>query len=111
MRARYAGYAAYWDAYLKAHSKRGTRACHYAATGVGVAGGLWSLFTLAWLPVVAGVAAGYAIAIASHFLIEGNRPLTHRPLWGAVSELRMLGLALTGRLSDQLRAHSAGPRK
>ncbi len=103
----YATYKEYWDVYLKAHSKLGTRACHYVATCVGLGFGLFGLVTLNWLAILVGVAGGYAIAFSSHFLIEHNRPLAHRPVWGAVSDLRMFGLALTGRLRPQL--HSAEP--
>ena len=104
-RRTYRDYGDYWDAYLKAHSKGGTRAAHYAATCVGLGFGLSGLFTLNWSLLAMGIAGGYAIAIGSHHYIERNRSVVHRPVWGAVSELRMFVLAISGRLRAELDRH------
>jgi len=102
MPTSYANYADYWRAYLRAHSRPITRGCHYVATTAGTSGAMTSLVTLDWRFLLGGILAGYVIAISSHFLFEKNRPLTNRPLWGARSDLRMCGLALTGRLRAEL---------
>lgn len=102
MPTQYATYPDYWEAYLKAHSRPITRACHYLATVVGVSGGVTSLITLDWRFVGGGILAGYVIAVGSHFVFEKNRPLVNRPLWGARSDLRMCALALTSKLQAEL---------
>lgn len=45
---------------------------------------------------------GYGIALASHPVVQGNRPFAQRPLWGLASDLRMLWLAVTGQLHPHL---------
>ena len=109
MRRTYRDYGDYWDAYLKAHSKVGTRAAHYAATCVGLGFGLSGLFTLDWLLMAIGIVGGYAISLGSHRYIEHNRSLVHRPFWGAVSDLRMFVLAISGRLPAELSRHAVSP--
>ena len=108
-RRTYRDYNDYWDAYLKAHSKSGTRAAHYVATCLGLGFGLSGLFTLNALLMAIGIVGGYAIAIGSHRYIEHNRSLVHRPFWGVVSELRMFVLAVSGRLPAELSRHSVSP--
>jgi hypothetical protein len=59
----------------------------------------------AWmLPV--GIALSYVVAVLSHWGIERNRPLIAvDPLLGAVADLKMCWLALTGRLTRELARH------
>lgn len=96
----------YWADYLYAHHNRSTRVCHYAGTAAGAALVAYGVFLLSALLVVAGVATTYAIAIGSHYVFEGRRPLVLRnPLWGAISDLRMLVLACAGRLESEFREH------
>ena len=98
-----------WPHYLRAHSKPGTRFCHYCATVFGVGSALAAVITQTWWLILVGIAGGYAIAIASHPLIEGNTALV-RPhtVWAAMSDLRMFGLAATGRLGRELEKHQIG---
>src|SRR5919109_4100559 len=99
-------FKAFWPLYLQAHSHRGTRIGHYAATAI-------ALTTIAasialqqlWL-VALGIVLGYAIALASHRLIDGSKSLvTVNPVWGAVADFRMCWLALTGGLPAGLERH------
>lgn len=92
----------YWLAYLGAHSKPGTRACHYVGTVLDLFVGLASSVFVVWWGFLALGAVGYGIALASHTLVQGNRPFAQRPIWGFVSDLRMLWLAAPGRLRAQL---------
>lgn len=98
----YHSFDAYWIAYLGAHSKRGTRACHYVGTVLGLFIGLASSVVFVWWAFLALGSIGYGIALASHPLVQGNRPFAQRPVWGFMSDLRMLWLAITGRLQPQL---------
>lgn len=99
-------YAEFWPHYLAEHARPGTRGLHFLGTALGVlalAAGIASA-TL-WLILLAPVAA-YGLAWIGHFGIEGNRPATFRyPLWSLVSDVRMFGLWLAGRLNAELRRH------
>ncbi len=95
-------FAEFWPLYLEAHRQPATRAVHYVATGLGAAAGAAALaLQQPWI-FAAGIAASYALAVAAHFLIEGNRPLILvNALWGAVADLRMTWLAATGQLGAE----------
>ncbi len=92
-------YSDFWRLYLDAHRSPATRGMHYAATLVGAAGTLASavLGELFLAPLSILVAVG--MAVGSHRFIEHNRPLIRiNPLYGALCDLRMMWLALTGGL-------------
>jgi hypothetical protein len=100
---KFESFDAYWLAYLGAHSKPATRALHYFGTVLGLFIGIAaSVFVVWWAFPVLG-AIGYGIALASHPFVQKNRPFATHPLWGLRSDLRMLGLALTGQLEPHLR--------
>lgn len=96
-------FAEFWPYYLREHAKPATRALHYFGTSIvvlcGIAGLMTGRVALFWaMPL-----AGYFFAWVGHFAIEGNRPATFRhPLWSLVSDFRMWGLWLTGRLGPEL---------
>jgi hypothetical protein len=92
----------YWLAYLAAHSRPGTRACHYVGTVLGLFVGVAASVVFAWWAFLVIGPIGYAIALASHPLVEHNRPFATQPIWGFFSDLRMLWLALSGRLQPHL---------
>ena len=92
-------FSSYWADYLYAHHKRSTRLCHYLGTIWGVCASVYGIVTLQFIAVLAGVVDAYSMAIDSHYIFEGRRPLVVRnPVWGAASDFRMLLLALQGRL-------------
>jgi hypothetical protein len=99
----FAGYEEFFTFYLHEHSDPRNRAMHAAGTVLGlctlivpfVVGHPW--YALLW-PVVA-----YSFAWTGHFLIEGNKPATFgHPVWSFVSDFKMLGLMLTGRLNKRM---------
>ena len=99
-------YDEFWPVYLAEHRKPGTRRLHLLGTGL-------ALFLLAaaallreWRLVPIAVFAGYGFAWLGHAFIERNRPATFtHPFWSLISDLRMFGLWLAGRLSTELRRH------
>jgi hypothetical protein len=105
-----ATYPEFWHHYLQEHSRPGTRACHYIGTSLAVlcliaaamAGSFWLL--LAAIPV------GYGPAWVGHIAVERNRPATFRhPLWSLVSDFRLYGAFLSGRLGAELRKAGITP--
>jgi hypothetical protein len=100
---QFAGYEEFFTFYLHEHSDPRNRAMHAAGTVLGLCtlivpfalGRPW--YALLW-PVVA-----YGFAWTGHFLIEGNKPATFgHPFWSFISDFRMLGLMLTGRLKARM---------
>ncbi len=97
-------YSDFWPIYLREHSRPATRWIHYAGTTAGILCLLLALaFRNLWfLPL--GIVVAYGAAWTAHALIERNKPATFQYFaWSLVSDFRMLGLALTGRLEPELR--------
>jgi hypothetical protein len=97
----------FWPQYLEAHRHPRNRAAHYFATALSFAAiALAIVFGAPWI-ALAAIAASYAIAIAAHRLFERNYSLvTVNPVWGAMADLKMCWLALTGRLSAEIERHT-----
>jgi len=109
---QFANYEEFFTFYLGEHSDPRNRAMHAAGTVLGLCtviipfaiGHPW--YALLW-PVVA-----YSFAWTGHFLIEGNKPATFgHPFWSFVSDFRMLGLMLTGRLKARMASAAATPER
>ncbi len=99
-------YADFWPVYLRAHKKPLTRALH----AIGTIGGLALLgagATIADWRLIAGAAlVGYGLAWLSHLVVEHNAPETfNHPWYSLISDLRMVGLMLAGRLGRELDKH------
>jgi|SRR5882672_9303305 len=96
-------YTEFWARYLNAHADPRTRALHYLGTLGAVV-----LLTLAaagdeWRWLVAAPIVGYGPAWLGHAIFEHNRPETFaHPVWSLASDLRMLGLFMTGRLAGEI---------
>lgn len=95
-------YAEFWDFYVSEHSKPLTRLLHFAGTTLGlvlliyfVATGRWYFFPLFFV-------VGYAFAWFGHFFVEKNRPASFKyPFWSFISDFKMIGLMLAGRMSRE----------
>ncbi len=102
-------YAEFWARYLNAHADPRTRALHYLGTLGAVALVVLSIASAEWRWLVAVPLVGYGPAWLGHAVFEHNRPETFaHPAWSLVSDLRMLGLFLTGRLGGELRRRGIG---
>jgi hypothetical protein len=100
---RIACYHDFWLRYLRDHAKPQTRALHYVGTALALLSLVAGL--ISWDPwwIVGVVVGGYGPAWLGHFFVEGNRPATFRhPTWSLVSDFRMFGAWLSGRLSIEL---------
>ena len=101
---RFANYDEFFAFYVREHSNPANRMMHACGTLL-AAGVIVAAFALRhpvwaflWIPVA------YGFAWAGHFFLEGNRPATlAHPWWSFISDFRMLGLMLTGRLEPWLK--------
>ena len=106
MATRFRTYAEFWPFYLGEHARPTTRAVHYLGTlastaSLVAAAATWNGWWLLAVPVL-----GYGPAWFGHFFIEKNRPAAFQaPFWSLISDYRMCGLFLTGRLGDELMKH------
>ncbi len=95
-------YAEFWLVYLRAHRRPDTRLLHFIGTVLALAclvGGV----AFDWRVALAAPVVGYGFAWTAHVALEGNRPQTFgHPVWSLLSDLRMLGLAVLGRLHRHL---------
>jgi len=101
---RFAAYAAFWPFYLREHTKPLTRGLHYIGTALAIGLLIYGVAANAWA-FVALPFAGYGFAWSAHGLVERNKPATFtHPWWSLISDFRMFGLFVTGRLDAHLRA-------
>ena len=97
-------YRQFWRVYLAAHADPRTRVLHYLGTLFGVAALVAAAATRDWHWLLAAPVIGYAFAWVGHLVFEHNRPATfEHPGWSLISDFRMLGLFVSGRLDRELR--------
>jgi len=97
-------YPEFWPRYLAAHADGGTRAVHYLGTAGALACVAAAAVSGDWRWLVAAPFVGYGPAWLAHAAFERNRPETFsHPIWSLLSDFRMLGLFLAGRLGGELR--------
>ncbi len=100
---KFASYDEFFEFYLQQHSDPRNRILHAVGTTLGVvvvAGALYlghPWYALLFFPI------GYGFAWTGHFLLEKNKPATFgHPFWSFISDFRMIGLMLTGRLGSRI---------
>jgi hypothetical protein len=105
-------FAEFWRRYLAAHSKPATRAAHYLATLNGIGATLATIQFGHVGYLIGGIVLSVSMAVGSHWLIEGNQPLIRvNAFYGALADLRMCWLALTGGVSREYERLGLQPRK
>ena len=110
MAKRFQTYAEFWPFYLGEHAKPSTRAVHYVGSIASVVALIVALATRNWWLLLAVPFLGYGPAWFGHFFIEKNRPATFpAPVGSLISDYRMCGLFLAGRLGHELMRHQIRP--
>ncbi|HQZ83868.1 MAG TPA: DUF962 domain-containing protein [Pyrinomonadaceae bacterium] len=95
-------YAEFWDFYVAEHSKPATRWLHFIGTTLGITLLVYFIATGRWYYFPLFFVVAYAFAWFAHFVVEKNRPATFKyPFWSLISDLKMIGLMLTGRMSAE----------
>jgi hypothetical protein len=103
---RLTSYAEFWPYYLSQHRQVATRVCHYVGTSLVIAFALAAAVSANWRYLLALPVAGYGPAWFGHWHFEHNQPATFKyPLWSLVSDFRMLGFFLLGRLEAERKRH------
>lgn len=93
---QYRSFEEFWPDYMHAHDDPRTQAAHVAGTLAGLACAAKFVSTKKPSWALAGLAAAYGSAWASHALIERNRPATFaHPLWSLRGYFRMMREFLT----------------
>ncbi len=99
-------YSDFWPYYLRAHKRPLTRALHAIGTVLGLALLGAGAAIADWRLIAAAPLVGYGVAWLSHLVVEHNAPETFKHPWfSLISDLRMAGLLLTGRLGRELEKH------
>ncbi|MGE3316642.1 MAG: Mpo1-like protein [Planctomycetaceae bacterium] len=92
----------FWLFYLRAHSTPACRVTHYLGTAAAITIAGAGIFFSPWF-LLAVALVGYGPAWFGHFVIERNKPAVFgHPFWSFVSDFKMLGLAVSGRLEPEL---------
>jgi hypothetical protein len=103
-RIQFNSFQDFWPAYLRAHSSAASRACHFAGLVLGlstavalVSCGMFFFLALAVVPPQVGAWLGHRLSFR-----RGPDVVGEHPEWAVLADLKMFGLALTGRLSREL---------
>lgn len=105
-------YPEFWRRYLRAHADPRTRALHYLGTSFAVAAIVIAGVERDWRWLLAAPLVGYVLAWLGHLVFEHNRPETFgHPAWSLISDFRMLGMFLSGRLGEELQSAGIDGRR
>jgi len=103
MSERFQTFAEFWPFYVGEHRLPSCRTVHYIGSFAAPATLAWVIATGSWLFLPLVLVAGYGPAWVGHFIIEKNRPATFTyPVWSLMGDYKMLGLAMRGRMADEV---------
>ena len=103
MSERIATFEEFWPFYVGEHRSPLGRGLHYVGSIAAPLTLVALIASGAWLALPAVLVAGYGPAWFAHFVVEKNRPATFTyPRWSLVADYKMLGLALRGRMADEV---------
>ena len=103
MSGRIESYEDFWPYYLGEHKTAGNRAFHILGSLLSLGLVMLAIILFDWRFLLVAIFSGYAFAWLGHAFIERNPPATFKyPLWSLLSDFRMLGLWLTGRLRSSI---------
>jgi hypothetical protein len=108
MAQRFESFEEFWPFYVREHSKKGTRALHFAGTTAALA--LTAAAVLKRRPglFLLALAAGYGPAWIGHFFVEGNRPATFSyPAWSLRADLIMWWKIATDTMDEEVERATA----
>jgi hypothetical protein len=93
----------FWPYYVGEHRHPVNRALHYTGTTLALGTVAAAAITRKpWLLLAVPV-VGYGPAWVGHFFLENNRPATFDyPGWSLLADFKMLGLALRGKMADEV---------
>ncbi|MCW5723927.1 MAG: DUF962 domain-containing protein [Maricaulaceae bacterium] len=108
--AKITAYSDFWPYYLREHARPATRNWHYAGSALAAGVLVWALATQTWWGLLLVPVSGYFFAWMSHAFVEKNKPATFTyPVWSLISDYRMFGLWLAGRLGPELEKAGVRP--
>ncbi len=103
MAPEFQSFEEFWPYYVGEHSDPRCRAMHYLGTGLSLACIGTAVVTANPLFLAAVPVVGYGAAWVGHFVFEKNTPATfEHPLWSLRGDLKMFGLALRGKMGDEI---------
>lgn len=97
---------------MREHSKPLTRGLHFIGTTLGLALLIYFVAIGRWYLFPVFLVVGYAFAWFAHFAVERNRPATFKyPLWSFISDFKMIGYILTGRMRSEVERINSPERR
>ena len=93
----------FWPYYVGEHRNPVCRGLHYLGTLLATSLAVYAAVKFQPLLLLVAMVFGYGPAWLGHFFIENNRPATFKyPLWSLMSDYKMLGLFLRGKMADEV---------
>lgn len=106
---QFESYEEFWVHFVRAHTKKSTRRIHFAGFTAGLVAAAVGLATPRRALLLAAPVIALVPGLLSHYLVEGNRPVTAKPLWALRADFEMWLKTLAGTMDDEVLAATASP--